>query len=113
LFDEDNLAHLAGLPILNLKGDFNPKGRIHASQVQLMAPSATPFEDIHALVFLTSLDAVESAQQGFWSAPRKLLVQDAQTRVVAQSANAVFQIRRVPEFAKRCRKRVLKRIPRL
>jgi hypothetical protein len=61
LFDKDNLAQLAGVPILNLKRDFDTKGIVHASQVNTMAASTTPFKHIDAFVCRPSFNSIEAA----------------------------------------------------
>ena len=59
------------------------------------------------------MDAVEPAEEGFRATPRKLLIKDAQSRVVARPTDAILKIWSVLELAERSRKGVFQRVRRL
>ena len=60
-----------------------------------------------------ALHAVEPSYEGFGTAPRELLIRDAQALVVARAADPIDELRRVFKLPKGRGQRMFKRVRRV
>jgi hypothetical protein len=100
LFDENELAHLAKHAILAFEQNVEPEVRVEYRHLQPMTFGASPVERIHRVVGGAAPHPVEPSYEGFGTAARELLIQDAQALVVAFATDPIDERRCVFELTK-------------
>jgi hypothetical protein len=107
LLDEDDLPRLTVVATLTFKEHFNPQIGIARFHLQTMTAGAPAVKRIHIIVGRAALHTVMPAEKAFRAAPRELLVQNTEARVIAGPTDTILQIRGVGKFAEGSRQGML------